>query len=277
MCCFFIRIQFFSLINFLSVVLIIAQDSNVASYFPNKENNSNLEFAGKIIDSTFHPDSTQASSVHISQQLLPPSYYLPALQPPIVHHRSESLPYAFEYPNFSYPVVQNVEQAIAPTTSKQLVIVSFIGLLLLFAIIQNTLISTKRKDALIDVLPSKRKRDVHSTYDFHNITPEEEIVLNDDARVRCIQRTICLENQSLFHDLGLIGKLLGKYLTRNVEKSVKSSTGWDRLIDDARSAGIRGENCDLLYRDCDIPINFLSSKGERKNLTLKRNNTYYEF
>ncbi|KAI4488261.1 hypothetical protein M0804_005109 [Polistes exclamans] len=264
MCYFSIGIQIFLLIFSSSVVLIIAQDTNVVPYFPNKENNSSLEFVGKIIDSTFHPDSTQASSVHISQQLLPPSYYLPALQPPIVHHRSESLPYAFEYPNIGYPVVQNVEHAIAPPTSKQLVIVSFIGLLLLLAIIQNTLVSTKRKDALIDVIPSKRKRDVHSTYDLHNVTPEEEIVLNDDARVRCIQRTICLENHKLFQDLGLIGKLLGKYLTRNVEKSVKSSTGWDRLIDDAGSAGIRGENCDLLYRDCDVPINFLSSKRKNK-------------
>ncbi|KAI4482462.1 hypothetical protein M0802_013688 [Mischocyttarus mexicanus] len=261
---YFIRIQILYLIITLSVVSIIAQDSNVVPFYPSKGNNSTSEFAGKIIDSTFNPDSTQASSVHISQQLLPPSYYLPALQPPIVHHRSESLPYAFEYPNIGYPVVQNVEQAIAPT-SKQLVIVSFIGLLLLLAIIQNTIISSKRKDALMDVLPSKRKRDVDSTYDFHSVTPEEEIVLNDDARVRCIQRTICLENQKLFQDLGSIGKLLGNYLTRNVERSIKSSTGWDRLIDDAGSAGIRGENCDLLYRDCDNPINFLSSRGEKKS------------
>lgn len=42
---------------------------------------------------------------------------------------------------------------------------------------------------------------------------EEEIVLNDDARVRCIQKTICLENQKLFQDLGVTGKILGKYLT----------------------------------------------------------------
>lgn len=64
--------------------------------------------------------------------------------------------------------MQNVEQAIAPT-SKQLVIVSFIGLLLLLAIIQNTLASAKRKDTMVDVLPSKRKRDVHAIYDFNSV------------------------------------------------------------------------------------------------------------
>ncbi|KAF7383769.1 hypothetical protein HZH68_014526 [Vespula germanica] len=266
----FIRIQIFFFLFGSLAVLIIAQDVNTASFFPTKGgNDSGLELAAKIIDSTsFHPDATQAPSSLIPQQLLPQSYYLPALQPPIVHHRSESLPYAYEYPNVAYPIVQNVEQAIAPT-SKQLVIVSFIGLLLLLAIIQNTLASAKRKDTMVDVLPSKRKRDVHAIYDFNSVTPEEEkeeeqIVLNDDARVRCIQKTICLENQKLFQDLGLIGKILAKYLTRNVEKSVKSSSGWDRLVEDAGSAGLRGEDCDLLYRDCDNPIVFLSPTKEKK-------------
>ncbi|KAK2582367.1 hypothetical protein KPH14_004698 [Odynerus spinipes] len=229
-------------------------------FFPSNGNGSSLEVAaGKIIDSTFHPDATRAPSAFIPQQLLPPSYYLPALQSSLVHHRSEGLPYAFEYPNVAYPVAQSVEQAIAPT-SKQLVIVSFIGLLLLLAIIQNTLAAAKRKDALLDVLPSKRKRDVHAIYDLHSMTPEEETILDDDARVRCIQRTICLENRKLFKDLGGAGKILAKYLTRHVKKSVKSFSGWDRLVDDAGSAGIRGEDCEVLYRDCDSPLSFLSKE-----------------
>lgn len=33
-------------------------------------------------------------------------------------------------------------------------------------------------------------------------------------------------------------------------KSLKSS-GWDRLVQDASEAGIRGEDCDVLYRDCE--------------------------
>jgi len=41
---------------------------------------------------------------------------------------------------------------------------------------------------------------------------------------------------------------------KDIEKSLKSSSGWDRLVKDAGAAGIRGENCDVLYRDCDIPV-----------------------
>lgn len=39
---------------------------------------------------------------------------------------------------------------------------------------------------------------------------------------------------------------------KDIEKSLAS--GWDRLVRDAGAAGIRGENCDVLYRDCEIPV-----------------------
>lgn len=41
---------------------------------------------------------------------------------------------------------------------------------------------------------------------------------------------------------------------RDIEKSFKSPSGWDRLVRDAGAAGIRGDDCDVLYRDCDIPV-----------------------
>jgi len=52
--------------------------------------------------------------------------------------------------------------------SKQLVIVSFIGLLLLLAIIQNTLSAAKRRDAITDLLSSRQKRDVYAVHDFRS-------------------------------------------------------------------------------------------------------------
>ncbi|XP_012524480.1 uncharacterized protein LOC105829941 isoform X1 [Monomorium pharaonis] len=184
-----------------------------------------------------------------------------APQRTFLHHRSENIPYAYEYPNVAYPVSHSIEHSIGPS-SKQLVVVSFIGLLLLLAIIQNTLSAVKRKDAIMDLLSSRQKRDVYATHDFRSVTPEEEEILNSDARVRCIQRTICLENRKLFRDLGAPGKMLAKYLTKDVEKSFKSSSGWDRLVRDAGAAGIRGENCDVLYRDCEIPV----TKKRHKNV-----------
>ncbi|XP_072755862.1 uncharacterized protein [Anoplolepis gracilipes] len=169
------------------------------------------------------------------------------------HHRSENMPYGYEYPNIGYPMAHSIDHSVVPS-SKQLVIVSFIGLLLLLAIIQNTLSSTKRKDAIMDLLSSRQKRDVYATQDFHSVTPEEEEILNNDARIRCIQRTICLENRKLFRDLGAPGKMLAKHLTKDIENSFKSPSGWDRLVRDAGAAGIRGDDCDVLYRDCDIPV-----------------------
>ncbi|XP_036139036.1 uncharacterized protein LOC105829941 isoform X2 [Monomorium pharaonis] len=195
------------------------------------------------------------------QSMLPSDYFFSAPQRTFLHHRSENIPYAYEYPNVAYPVSHSIEHSIGPS-SKQLVVVSFIGLLLLLAIIQNTLSAVKRKDAIMDLLSSRQKRDVYATHDFRSVTPEEEEILNSDARVRCIQRTICLENRKLFRDLGAPGKMLAKYLTKDVEKSFKSSSGWDRLVRDAGAAGIRGENCDVLYRDCEIPV----TKKRHKNV-----------
>lgn len=92
-----------------------------------------------------------------------------APQHTFLHHRSESAPpYGYEYANnIAYPVAQPMEHSVAPT--KHLLIVSFIGLLLLLAIIQNTLSAVKRKDALMDLLSSRQKRDLYVTHDFHSM------------------------------------------------------------------------------------------------------------
>ncbi|XP_032675171.1 uncharacterized protein LOC116845984 [Odontomachus brunneus] len=248
------------------VALIAGQDTRTVVYPSNGNGSSSVEIGGKI-EPVPQPDMTlRVVSASLlppqlpppppqpqPQPMLPSDYFFPAPQRAFLHHRSENVPYGYEYPNIGYPVAQAVEHSIVPS-SKQLVIVSFIGLLLLLAIIQNTLSSVKRKDAIMDLLASRQKRDVYATRDFGSVTPEEEEILNNDARVRCIQRTICLENRKLFRDLGAPGKMLARYLTNGIEKSLKPSSGWDRLVRDAGAAGIRGEDCDVLYRDCDIPV-----------------------
>jgi len=52
------------------------------------------------------------------------------------------------------------------------------------------------------------------------------------------------------------------FCRKDIEKSFKLSSGWDRLVRDAGAAGIRGENCDILYRDCEIPV----TKKRHKNI-----------
>ncbi|XP_014210909.1 uncharacterized protein LOC106641140 [Copidosoma floridanum] len=194
---------------------------------------------------------------------LPPAYgnqYAPAPpSPPTTEFRSEHYAYPFEPSYFSYPVAQgpSIDASLVPT-AKHFVIVSFIGLLLLFAVIQNSIAAAKRKDALVEVLASHRKkRDLifASSSNFRNLTPEVESALKEDARIRCIQRTLCFENRKLLEDLGIFGKVLAKYLTHSVQQSLKDSTpGWDRLVEDAAEAGLRNEDCDVLYRDCNFEV-----------------------
>lgn len=52
-----------------------------------------------------------------------------------------------------------------------------------------------------------------------------------------------------------------------VEKSLKPSSGWDRLVRDAGAAGIRGEDCDVLYRDCDAPVTRKMRKAPRDEVS----------
>lgn len=86
------------------------------------------------------------------------------------HHRSENMPYGYEYPNIGYPVAHSMDHSISMVpSSKQLIVVSFIGLLLLLAIIQNTFNSAKQKDAIMDLLSSRQKRDVYATRDFRSV------------------------------------------------------------------------------------------------------------
>ncbi|KYN01633.1 hypothetical protein ALC62_07605 [Cyphomyrmex costatus] len=258
-------------------VLIAGQDTKTVVFPPTSGNGSSLGMENKI-EPVLQSDMTRAILATLAppppspqpQPMLPSDYFFPVPQRAFLHHRSENIPYGYEYPNVAYPVAHSIEHSVGPS-SKQLVIVSFIGLLLLLAIIQNTLSAVKRKDAIMDLLSSRQKRDVYVTHDFHSVTPEEEEILNSDARVRCIQRTICLENRKLFRDLGAPGKMLAKYLTKNIEKSFKLSSGWDRLVRDAGAAGIRGENCDVLYRDCEIPI---TKKRHKNVLTSIKNNNF---
>lgn len=84
-----------------------------------------------------------------------------------IHHRSESVPYVYEHPHFGYPVAHSIDYPVAPS-SKHLVIVSFIGLLLLFAIIQNTIATVKRREMLTDVLSARKKRELYAAYDFNS-------------------------------------------------------------------------------------------------------------
>lgn len=92
-----------------------------------------------------------------------------APQRTFIRHRSENVPpYVYDNPHFSYPVAHSIDYPLGPS-SKQLVIVSFIGLLLLFAIIQNTIVNAKRRDILTDVLSARKKRELYAAYNFDSV------------------------------------------------------------------------------------------------------------
>ncbi|KAF3425804.1 hypothetical protein E2986_03298 [Frieseomelitta varia] len=231
---------------------IVAQDTKT-TVFPFSGNGSVLESPSRE-ESPLRPDMTRSSELVAYHPTVPANNFLPVPSRMFIHHRSDNvLPYVYDHPHFAYPVAHSNDYPLGPS-SKQLVIVSFIGLLLLFAIIQNTIVNVKRREMLTDVLSARRKRELYAAYNFNSVTPEQEDVLNEDARVQCIQRTVCLENRKLLKAFGATGKILAKYLTRGVEKSLKSSSGWFRLVRDAGEAGIRGEDCEVLYRRCDEEV-----------------------
>lgn len=92
-----------------------------------------------------------------------------APQRTFIHHRGENVPpYVYDNPHFSYPVAHSIDYPLGPS-SKQLVIVSFIGLLLLFAVIQNTIVNAKRRDILTDVLSARKKRELYAAYNFDSV------------------------------------------------------------------------------------------------------------
>ncbi|CAB0033489.1 unnamed protein product [Trichogramma brassicae] len=110
--------------------------------------------------------------VHNSQPFMPANYYLPVNDEPTIGNnygtaaatefRSDHYPYPFDPPTaYAYPIAAQpqVDTSLIPT-AKHFVIVSFIGLLLLFAIIQNSIAAAKRKDALVEVLSNRRKREL---------------------------------------------------------------------------------------------------------------------
>ncbi|KZC11478.1 PREDICTED: uncharacterized protein LOC107189580 [Dufourea novaeangliae] len=231
-------------------VLTTGQDAKIM-VFPSSGNGTVPESPGRF-ETVLRPDMTHLPEPFARPLPASPINYLAAPQRTFVSHRSD-LPYVYEHPNYPYPVAHSIDYPVGPS-SKQLMIVSFIGLLLLFAIIQNTIAAVKRRDVLTDVLSAREKRDIYAAYDINSVSPEQEDVLNDDARVRCIQRTVCLENRKLATAFGTVGKILAKHLTRSVGKSLKSTSGWDRLVRDAGEAGIRDEDCNVLYRDCEESI-----------------------
>ncbi|XP_053988061.1 uncharacterized protein LOC128881244 [Hylaeus volcanicus] len=226
-----------------TIAALIAAQDTTSMIYPLVENGSSSErFEPSVRSDLARPGETLARPLTASM-----NHFVHAPQRTFIDHRSD-LPYVYEHPYFGYPMAHSIDHSVGPS-SKQLMIVSFIGLLLLFAVITNTIAATKRRD-LTEVLSGREKRDIYAAYDFNSVSPEQKDVLNDDARVRCIQKTVCLENRKLSKAFGVTGKILAKYLTRTVGKSLKSTSGWDRLVEDAGEAGIRDEDCDVLYRDC---------------------------
>lgn len=176
-------------------VSIVAQDTKT-TVFPFAGNGSVLESPSRE-ESALRPDMTRSSELlaHPPTLPVPANNYLlgnvsrvslinyrdedvdrywkmltllrfSAPQRTFIRHRSENVPpYVYDNPHFSYPVAHSIDYPLGPS-SKQLVIVSFIGLLLLFAIIQNTIVNAKRRDILTDVLSARKKRELYAAYNF---------------------------------------------------------------------------------------------------------------
>lgn len=72
--------------------------------------------------------------------------------------------------------------------------------------------------------------------------------------LNCVLPHTCFENGEARAVFTRGKEKLSSYASafrRGVEKSLKPSSGWFRLVRDAGEAGMRGEDCEVLYRGCD--------------------------
>lgn len=72
--------------------------------------------------------------------------------------------------------------------------------------------------------------------------------------LNCVLPHACFENGEARAVFARGKEKLSSYASafrRGVEKSLKPSSGWFRLVRDAGEAGMRGEDCEVLYRGCD--------------------------
>ncbi|XP_033229100.1 uncharacterized protein LOC117180721 [Belonocnema kinseyi] len=259
------------------LVMVIKSQSSDPLLFPTQEISTAETEVNKVYlwSTTSPPEVKQIYSplqtVATRPPIVPNPYFSDVIQSEMEQHfRSENYPYIYDTASsYGYPVYPPTPEptSVGPT-SKHFVVVSFIGMLLLFAIIQNTILSAKRKDGLLDVL-SRRKRSLIESRGLIPMSPEQEYILNDDAKLRCIQRTVCSENRKLFKDLGIIGKVVAKYLMSSIKESLDKYSGWDRLVEDAGAAGLRGEDCSVIYRGCS-PASLNLHKKSHQDLNNKR-------
>ncbi|XP_069705744.1 uncharacterized protein [Periplaneta americana] len=134
----------------------------------------------------------------------------------------------------------------------------FLTFMIILSSLQGALINLSKNNNLVGVITSRRRRDVSQLYSMNEVPDvplpfptkldEKNWLLVEDKQVRCMQHSVCATNRQLAHDLGSTGRVLGRYLTRLVAKSV--DTGWARLVADAGKAGLAGVDCAVLYRGC---------------------------
>lgn len=93
------------------------------------------------------------------------------------------------------------------------------------------------------------------------VTAEDTDIWNEITReaiairiLNCVLPHTCFENGEARAVFTRGKEKLSSYASafrRGVEKSLKPSSGWFRLVRDAGEAGMRGEDCEVLYRGCD--------------------------
>ncbi|XP_076674207.1 uncharacterized protein LOC143372144 isoform X2 [Andrena cerasifolii] len=229
---FYLFVSFLSILSVSTFPVSIAAEDAKATVFPSAGNGSVAEPASGFgadprADMTSLSQPLERPFVVTTNQFLPGNSFV-SPQRTFIHHRSDSLPYVYGHPSYGYPVAHSIDHP-------------------------NTIVAVKRRD-ISGALSARDKRDLYAAYNFNSVTSEQEDVLNEDARVRCIQKAVCVENRKLVKAFGAVGKILAKYLTRSVEKSLKPSSGWNRLVEDAGEAGTRDEDCNVLYRDCEESV-----------------------
>ncbi|PSN58161.1 hypothetical protein C0J52_00999 [Blattella germanica] len=113
----------------------------------------------------------------------------------------------------------------------------FLTFLVILSNLQGALINLSKNNNMVGIITTRKRRGIED--------------LLEDKQVRCVQHSVCSTNYQLSKELGLPGRILGKYLNKFMARSVDAR--WARFVADAGAAGLSGVDCSILYRGCQVP------------------------
>ncbi|XP_049773113.1 uncharacterized protein LOC126161379 [Schistocerca cancellata] len=198
-------------------------------------------------------DAEPQASASISYQIPHTGFPVPGLPQGVDYYGTPYQPLNNFLPLKEHPTGHRLEEGHEKHITAKDVAMAFLAYMAVLSILQGGIFTLIKDPPTLGIVTSARnKREtmvpVPVIPDSSTLPQEQSWILGEEKQIRCIQRSLCAVNRQLKMELGITGRILGQYISSWTAKSVDSS--WMRLIADAGLAGMRGVDCDVLYRGC---------------------------